>query len=79
MSKEYPRERGWYVADRNSYVIHRGPYKCLEAAGAVRGEMELQTKFDHMNLWPIDNNLADQFDGEYEKARIERLGSRPAP
>jgi hypothetical protein len=70
MSSEHPREKGWYVADRFTYLIHRGPYKYAETAGAVRAEMERYKRYDHMNLWPIDEKMADKFDQERFNATL---------
>jgi hypothetical protein len=51
-------------------MIHRGPYKHEETAGAVRDEME-RSGHRTWNLWIIGEELADVFDDEWEKANAK--------
>jgi hypothetical protein len=44
---------GWYVVDRETDMVLRGPYIYQEAAGAVRQEMEYFCPTAKWNLWVI--------------------------
>ena len=51
-------EPRWYIVDRDTDRVLRGPYENAETAGAVRREMERGEQYDEMNLWVVSEAYA---------------------
>ena len=53
------RSPGYYVIDMYSDMVHRGPYKHEETAGAVRAEMESDASEEQNEVWNLGIVLQD--------------------
>jgi hypothetical protein len=68
-----PRKTGWWVFDRETHTVHRGPFDHEETAGAVRLEMEHYEPNKNWNLsvWYGDRK---EFDRLYHDAKDATAG-----
>lgn len=57
------RKPGWYVYDYEANVVLRGVYETAEMAAAVRTEMEVHGKYGERNLWIVNNETLDKWEG----------------
>lgn len=51
-------ETRWFIVDRDTDAVLRGPYATAETAGAVRTEMERSDHWAERNLWIVSEAYA---------------------